>query len=76
MTTRISARTAMREDVYELFHDYWNLFTALNTYVSVLRHSPNQQRVENEVLEEITKILLTLEERTEAIRARVLALIG
>lgn len=76
MTTRISARMVMQQEVYELFHDYWNVFTALNNYVSVLRRSTTLSEADREVVDELSRLLSTLEQRTEAIRARVLVIIS
>lgn len=76
MTTRLSARVSTREDIQTMFHDYWNLYTALVSYASVLIQTQNLQGVEREAAEEINKLLVSLGQQTEAIRARVLALIG
>lgn len=74
--SRISPHTAMREDAHDLFHDYWQLFTALKTYVNVLEHSPRIIDEDKVAVEELSQMLRRLEEHTEALRARVLAMIG
>lgn len=63
-----------QQDLYELFHDYWQLVTAFNSYVAVLHHSPRIEGVEREATEELTKIGVELEGTLEAIRARMLSL--
>lgn len=73
MTSRISQRMVQQQEFYELFHDYWNLFTALNTYVAVLRHSSKLDGVEKKASDEITQLLPRLEEKMEAIRARMMS---
>jgi len=76
MTSRPNPRTVMREDLHELFHDYWNLLTAINSYVLVLRHSPTVQGIDREAADELSKLLPALERSMEAIRARVLSMTG
>jgi hypothetical protein len=74
LTSRLSQRQVVQQDLYELFHDYWQLVTAFNSYAAVLHHSPNIKGVEREATEELTKIGLELEGTLEAIRARMLSL--
>lgn len=74
MTSRISSRMVMQQDLYELFHEYWNLFTAMSSYVTVLRHSPNIRGVEREATDEVARLTERLETSMEAIRVRILSL--
>lgn len=64
----------VQQDLYELFHDYWQLVTAFNSYVSVLHHSPKLEGVEREATDELGRIGVELEGTLEAIRARMLSL--
>lgn len=73
MTTRLSQRAVAQQDLYELFHEYWQLVTAYNSYVAVLKHSPRITGVEREATEELARIGVELESTLEAIRARMLS---
>lgn len=74
MTTRLSDRQVVQQDLYELFHQYWQLVTAFNSYTAVLRHSPKLDGVEREAADELSRIGVELESTLEAIRARLLSL--
>ena len=65
----------LQQDLYELFHNYWNLFTALNSYVTVLKNSGSIAGMEREATEEIAKLIPRLEALLESIRARSLSLV-
>lgn len=67
---------AMRREVREHFHNYWNGLTALSTYAKVLMHSGSMDAKDRDTVEHVDKLLLTLEQRTQVLRARLLALIG
>lgn len=73
MTSRISTRAVVQQDMYELFHDYWNIVTAINSYVAVLGHNPDRPEIEKEAIEEIRTLSLRLESDLDAMRSRVLA---
>lgn len=74
MTSRPNPRVLMREDLYDLFHDHWNLMTAVNSYILVLRHSPGVQGIDKDAVEELTRLMPMLEQSMEAIRVRIISL--
>lgn len=76
MTTQLSLRRAMAEDVHQMFHQYWQVFTALATYTAILERSPLIIGEERQVVEELKAMVQKLQDQTEAIRVRVLAIIG
>ncbi len=75
MTSRVSLRMVQQQELYELFHDYWNVVPALNSYISVLQHSPKLDKVDKEAVHEVAKLSLLLEQDLESLRARMLSLV-
>lgn len=76
MTNRLSQRLVLRDEVQGIFHEYWQIYTALKMYHEILELSPRLQGEDRLIVGEMAKILEELEKRSEAVRARVLALIG
>ena len=76
MTTNLSPRVMMREEVHELFHEFWQIFTALKTYTQVLEMSRNVVGDDKQVVEELSRMVEALQARAESLRARVLNMIG
>jgi hypothetical protein len=75
VTSRVSQRQLLQQDLYELFHDYWQLVTAFQSYAAVLHHSPNVHGAEREAVEELNRIGVELERTIEAIRVRLMSMV-
>jgi CheY-like chemotaxis protein len=65
-------REQHREAVRTYFHAYRNTLTALNNYAQFLLNSQTIQNGEREASEEISRLLLELEERSDALRSFLL----
>lgn len=65
-----------REVVRSYFHDYWNILTALNNYAQFLVNEPNLRANQKEAAKEISRIVLELEKKTDALRATLLEYVG
>lgn len=76
MNARTTARIMIRDEIYDLFHDFWQIFTALKTYNEILLRSRTIIGEDRVVVEEVGRIIRVLQERAEGLRARVLNVIG
>lgn len=70
--TRASAKGA-RRDLEDAFHDYWNLFAALSSYLEILTADDQLPAPERRAVEGIGDVLLKLEARTDRFRAQIRA---
>lgn len=69
-------RLAQRQVVKEYFHDYWQMLTALNSYAQFLKGQTPKDSREREAAEEIARIVLELERKTDSLRAKLLEFVS
>jgi|GEM_PF-1526983 len=69
-------RESEREVVRTYFHDYWNVLTALNNYAQFLVNEPSLRPAQKEAAHEISRLVLELEKKTDALRATLLEHVG
>lgn len=62
---------AVRRDFEDAFHDYWNLFAALGSYLEVLGTDSRLPPAERRAVDGLNDVLLKLEARTDRLRALV-----
>lgn len=76
MEKKATGKEALRQAVTIYFHDYWNTLTALNNYTEFLLNSQNLAEPEKEAAEEMNRLILDLEHKTDALRSHLLSSIG
>lgn len=73
---RVTTQDAARKDLRAVFHDYWNLLSALNNYVQFLTVSDKIGAKEREAVLGLQELILKLESKTDRLRAYLLRLIA
>lgn len=76
MTTHLSERTYMRDEVRDLFHEFFNVLAALRTYAAALQTMRNLTEDDLEIVKELDRLVDMLNARAEQVRARVVNLVG
>jgi CheY-like chemotaxis protein len=74
--TRLITQDAARKDLRSVFHDYWNLLSALNNYVQFLERSEKIGNKEREAVLGLQELILKLESKTDRLRAYLVRLVG
>lgn len=74
MTTRVTQREIIRDEVHDLFHQCFTLTAALQTRLDKI--GPGAATGEDPDLAQIERMLGKLNEAEEALRARVLPILG
>jgi DNA-binding response OmpR family regulator len=69
-------RESERQVVRSYFHDYWNILTALNNYAQFIVNEPGLRPAQKEAAQEISRLVLELEKKTDALRATLLEYVG
>jgi CheY-like chemotaxis protein len=62
------AAAARKRDVNAIFHDYWNLLSALASYTQVLSKRPDLGEEERKILASLDEVIVKLESKTDHLR--------
>lgn len=74
--SKVMTQEAARKDLRAVFHDYWNLLSALNNYVQYLERSEKVGNKEREAVLGLQELILKLESKTDRLRAYLIRLVG
>lgn len=66
---RLTARDPVQRDILSVFHDYWNLISALNSYTQTLLRSGSLGEAERRLVKGQEEVLMKLESRTDRLRS-------
>lgn len=73
---RLTTRDPVHRDIMSVFHDYWNLISALNSYTETLLRSPSLREGDREIVKGQQEVLMKLEFKTDRLRSYLQAVIA
>jgi len=73
---QLRADRALRRDVREIFHDYWNLLAALSNYVVILDESVALPQGVQKTVHSLDDVVMQLESKTDRLQTYLLALVS
>lgn len=74
--TRVKAGRALNREVRSVFHDYWNLLTALSNYVVTLDEAASLPKGLQKTVRSLDDVVLQLESKTDRLQTHLLALVA
>lgn len=74
--TRIPAAETAKKELRAVFHDYWNLISALNNYVEVLERSDRLGPKDRAAVSGLEELVLKLESKTDRLRSYLTRLVS
>lgn len=74
--TRAKAGKALHRDVRGVFHDYWNLLSALSNYIVLLDEAKDLPKTLRKTVRGLDDVVLQLESKTDRLQTFLLALVA
>lgn len=66
---KAATREPVQRDIRSMFHDYWNLLSALNSYMQALSRSPGLGPADQQIVQGLESALVKLESKTDRLQS-------
>lgn len=73
---RLDLKEVWQRELERVFHDYWNLLTAVNGYVMTLEHVPQLPKPAQEAVEALNGVLPMLQAKADELQSKVRAILS